>query len=590
MMSKPERRFEKRILKTVFSLAFSLISMCLFCILASPDAICADDDGEFLIFLPEDKPGGKQTASSSTGSASTKKPVQKSEVKTLDMLQGVFYDLKQTWNRQPSKDFSDVTSDGEYVEENLSPTLKVVQSFVNGTWQKSIDINGRVNYSALNAYYSPTNKIWISSFYIGDTSSKTAPQAFGCPDDVKPNCWICIYSGYVVAPFSGKFRFVGFGDDFLVVRINRDIVFDYGRNSATLGTNLSTEKRSSLTAAADREKSQSQSKNPIVRVMPTINKSDSVSSFYSKNKLVIRSPEYMNTNSTFGSGLANGSVISVRQGEVLPIEILVGDVGGNFNYVLFVERLDTNGKVLYPDKPLLLFRTSEELPPSFSTDSAVAYDQNSPVWKVVDSRGRAIPSYNPSASESGKKSEAGTAKTDSGASSTQDTQAQPSNAQPQGQPRLTKTISTRTEGNVTIQTVTEYQGDTTIETVTTTEVKGNTTHQSVVVTEKKNGKVVKKTSSRSRTTNQNSNKNSSAPGRKMPAAEKSSPVVPAATSAAEKNNTAKPASTVSVSAPAASASDKTKDKSSSSSTGDPSSAQKHNPFGYSQRPLEDEDK
>lgn len=495
-------KMKTRILETVFNLMLPVIAVCLLCLLASPDAMCADD--EFLISLPTKK----NETNNKTSASSQKK--EKAHIPSEDMLQGVFYDLKQTRNRQPSKDFSAVSSDGEYVGENLSPTLKAVQSFVNGTWQKSTDIKGRMNYSALSAYYSPPNKVWTSSFYSGDIPSATAPQVFGCPDEVKPNCWICIYSGYVVAPFSGKFRFVGFGDDFLLVRINRNIVFDYGRNSATLGVNLGSEKRSSL-VAADSEKSQS-SKNPIERIMPTISKGESGTFFYSKNKLVIRSPEYMNTASDFGCGLANGSVISVRQGEVIPIEILIGDIGGNFNYVLFVERLDTNGNALYPGKPLLLFRTSDVLPPSFSTDSAVAFDKNSPVWKVVDARGQPIPSHLPpaAAKENTPNASAGE-KSSSGAEVSASSQEKQTSTQPKRDPGLVKTVSTSTRGNVTTQTITEYNGDTTIETVIKTEVNGDTTVETKTVTEKRNGVVVKTTTSTTTTTSTSSSRKDEMP-------------------------------------------------------------------------------
>ncbi|MBP5586405.1 MAG: hypothetical protein J6Y92_08650 [Lentisphaeria bacterium] len=535
------RKSEKmgmRILETVFNLVLPVIAVCLLCVLASPDAMCAADD-DFLISLPTKK----NEANNKTSASSPKKEKVLGAVAAEDMLQGVFYDLKQTRNHRPNKDFSAVSTDGEYVNANLNPTLKVVQSFVNGTWQKSNEINGRVNYSALNAYYSPTNKVWISSFYIGDTSSITAPQAFGCPEDVKPNCWICIYSGYIVAPFSGQFRFVGFGDDFLVVRINRDIVFDYGRISATLGVNLDPEKRSSLTAAGS-EKSQP-SKNPIERIMPTINRGESGSSFYSKNKLVIRSPEYMNTASDFGCGLANGSIISVRQGEVIPIEILVGDVGGKFNYVLFVERLDTNGKVLYPDKPLQLFRTSEELPPSFSDDAAVAYDKNSPIWKVVDSRGKPIPSHNPSVTKKDGPSDVG-AKSSSGG------QEKQTSVQPENDPKPKRTVKTTKQGNLTTQTVTENNGDTTVETVTMIEVNGDTTTQTTVVTETKNGKVVKKTTSTTTTTTEN-----------------------LATKTDEN--------------PASSSGTSTEKASSDSKTDSTTKTQRNNPFGYLQQLPEDEE-
>ena len=506
-MRKSEK-MEMRILKTVFNLVLPAVAVCLLCVLASPDAMCADDD-EFLISLPTKKNETKDK----TAASSQKKEKPRVTVASENMLQGVFYDLKQTRNRQPNKDFSSVSSDGEYTDANLNPTLKIIQSFVNGSWKKSSDFNGRLIYSDLNASYCPATRVWNSSFYIGNTSSKTAPQAFGCPDDVKPNCWICIYSGYVVAPFTGKFRFVGFGDDFLVVRVNQNIVFDYGRISATLAAPLNPEKRSALSGSSEEIQP---ARNSIGRPMPSINKGESSAnirggtSFYSKNKLVIRSPEYMDTTSAFGCGLANGSIISVRQGEVIPIEILIGDVGGNFNYVLFVERLDTNGKVLNPDKPLLLFRTSNDLPPSFTDSSAVAYDKNSPIWRVVDSRGRSIPSHNPPVTQKDDSSGASAdVKSSSGTSSS--SQEKQISAQPKRDPNLVKSVSTSTRGNVTTQTITEYHGDTTIETVTTTEVNGDTTVETKTIMDKKNGTVVKTTTSTTTTTSTSSSRTDEKP-------------------------------------------------------------------------------
>ena len=523
----------------MFSWSFLSVAISILGVFSSANAICAD---ESLISLPT----GKKEVRNKTSASSPKKENTRETVASEDMLQGLFYDLKQTRDGRPNKDFSSVSSNGEFTGENLASTLKVVQPFVNSSWQKKYDIKGRMNYSALNTYYSPTTPVWISNFYIGDTSSKTAPQAFGYPDDVKPNCWICIYSGYVVAPFSGKFRFVGFGDDFLVVRFNQSIVFDYGRISATLGVALGTEKRSTLTSStADSEKSQP-SKNPIMRVMPTINKGESGETFYSKNRLVIRSPEYMNTNSNFGSGLANGSVINVRQGEVIPIEILVGDLGGDFNYVLFVERLDANGMAQDQNNSLLLFRTSEDLPPSFTSSSAVAYDQNSPIWKVVDAKGRSIPSHNPSVAKKETSSKTSAKANSSSSGTSASSQEEPASTQQKSNPK-----PTAKRGKVTTQTIVENNGDTTIETVTTTEENDDTIVQTTVVTETKNGKVVKKTTTTSTTTKEK-------PTSKTDAEQTSS----------SGTSTTKPSSTTKT---------------------DSSTTKKTNPFGITQRPVKDDE-
>ena len=488
--------------QSLFRLILSAIAVCLMVAIFTSDATCAEDD-EALISLPAKKNETKSKAASST----QKKETASRSVAAETMLQGVFYDLRHMRNRQLNKDFPASSSLSGFTDDNVAPTAKIVQAFVNGPWKKTYDSNGRVTFPALNAFYSPANRAWISDFYIGDTTSETALQAFGGSEELMTNCWVCIYSGYVVAPFSGQFRFVGFGDDFLVVRFNQKIVFDYGRISATLGAALSNQKRSTLTANSS-EQSQ-QPKSSIGRAMPTINKAESNShseSFYSKNKLVIRSPEYMNTNSYFGSGLANGSIISVRQGEVIPIEFLVGDAGGKFNYVLFLERLDGKGNVLNKDKPLQLFRTSENLPPSFTNSSAVTYDKNSPIWKVVDAKGKSIPSHVPSTESKKLDVSKDTWKTSADASSRSDSvpESQPPT---QSDPKPKKTISRTKNGNITTETIVEQNGDTTIETITTTEVNDDTTVETRTVTETKNGAVVKKTTSTTttKTTNEASN-------------------------------------------------------------------------------------
>ena len=83
------------------------------------------------------------------------------------------------------------------------------------------------------------------------------------------------------------------------------------------------------------------------------------------------------------------------------------------------------------------------------------------------------------------------------------TNADAANAQPQRDPNLKKTVTKTTRGNVTTETVTEYNGDTTIETVTTTEVNGDTTTTTTTTTETKNGAVVKKTTTTTTTTTDN---------------------------------------------------------------------------------------
>jgi hypothetical protein len=56
--------------------------------------------------------------------------------------------------------------------------------------------------------------------------ANNGPQAFNLGDKVQPKRWIVVYSGKVTAPESGRYRFVGWGDDILIVRYNGRIVLD----------------------------------------------------------------------------------------------------------------------------------------------------------------------------------------------------------------------------------------------------------------------------------------------------------------------------------------------------------------------------
>jgi hypothetical protein len=54
-----------------------------------------------------------------------------------------------------------------------------------------------------------------------------APTAFQAPS-IKPSRWIVHYKGAVKAPFSGKMRFVGMADDWIVVRWQRQLKLNAG--------------------------------------------------------------------------------------------------------------------------------------------------------------------------------------------------------------------------------------------------------------------------------------------------------------------------------------------------------------------------
>ena len=95
----------------------------------------------------------------------------------------------------------------------------------------------------------------------------------------------------------------------------------------------------------------------------------------------------MEPDSNPAHSLGKGSVITVNEGEVYPIEVLISEVpGGDYYQVLYIERLDDNGQPLDPNpdsRPL--FRTTLALPDKHPSLPYPDFTPYGPVWKVVRS-------------------------------------------------------------------------------------------------------------------------------------------------------------------------------------------------------------
>lgn len=255
-----------------------------------------------------------------------------------EMLQGVFYDIKQTKDRKTVPDFEN-DSKLLYDTARVNKFLKVMTPFARGKWGKQYNAKGEVHYPELDRFYVSPKRLWNSYFLIDQKiEAKDAPEAFHCGQEVEQSSWVCIYSGVVKAPFTGKFRFLGFCDDALIVRFNGRIVLDHGWYNYI-------------------------SKDYTVGTYPT-KISDS-------------------------AGLGQGLPVDVKKGNLYPIEIMFSEIpGGHFTLGLFFEMLNSTGKPLHPDaKKYPLFRTTSDLPDQ-PKRLFPDYDPKGPIWKVVDSIGQ----------------------------------------------------------------------------------------------------------------------------------------------------------------------------------------------------------
>ena len=123
-------------------------------------------------------------------------------------LTGYLYDLKQAKDHKPT---------------NMEPGRYqgIVKEFVAKGWDEK----------AFDPYFKSPKPLYTTQIFIPDMSADEAPKAYDVdrgPHKVEPKMWIALYKGKVTAPVAGRFRFVGFADDILVVRFNSQNVLDAG--------------------------------------------------------------------------------------------------------------------------------------------------------------------------------------------------------------------------------------------------------------------------------------------------------------------------------------------------------------------------
>jgi hypothetical protein len=114
-------------------------------------------------------------------------------------LKGYLYDLKQS-------------DRGEKINARYRERL---EAFVNGGW----------NPRLLNDVYRSRKPLYATQIFIPAIDAAEAPKAFQAKD-VEPRNIIVLYTGTMTFPASGEFRLAGFGDDYLLVRINGKAVLD----------------------------------------------------------------------------------------------------------------------------------------------------------------------------------------------------------------------------------------------------------------------------------------------------------------------------------------------------------------------------
>jgi len=236
-------------------------------------------------------------------------------------LIGTFYDLKQTKDRKPTG----------YTDQQMRDMVK---EFGRKNWREQ----------TLNDYFQVPQKLYQTKIYIPAMSADLAPAAFKAEKEVEPRRWVIIYRGNVIAPKTGRFRFVGCADDVLAVRFNGKNSLDYGFQRVNEGRDY-----------------------PMEDGHPK----------YS----YVNAKQYERMG-----GIGAGPTFSVRAGQSYPIEIIVGEVpGGTFCATLMIEEIGAKYEKTAEGSPILpLFRTDNSLPAKSNQDCAIPFDPTGPVWEISE--------------------------------------------------------------------------------------------------------------------------------------------------------------------------------------------------------------
>lgn len=266
-----------------------------------------------------------------------------------DALVGTFYDLKQTKDRKPTG-----MTDTKMREELVEITRR---GFKESVFEK---------------YFKAPRKLYQTRFHIPVMSADSAPAAFEVQNDVQPRMWIVVYRGAVKAPKSGKFRFVGIGDDILVVRFNNRPVFDYGYTMSGTGVHIA-----GRWGDVDGSNDNPEIAKDVRRLTPM--------------RVPIEFYKYATTpaHNNLVGGLAVGPEFEVESGKVYPIEIMIGEIpGGAFALELLIQETGASYQKDGSGNPILpLFRLDQTMPDA-GGGGAAPFATDGPIWPAA--KGRAL--------------------------------------------------------------------------------------------------------------------------------------------------------------------------------------------------------
>jgi hypothetical protein len=261
-------------------------------------------------------------------------------------LLGTFYDLKQDTDRRTTKMMGPAPEQiGPQNAGAVVEFVKQVHAFVDGRWSEQ----------KLRAYYQAPDKLIGTQFFIPRRSANAAPAAYGVADKVRPSRWVAHYKGRVKAPVTGKFRFVGFGDDLLVVRWDNKVALDAGYDAPSIDS---------------------------VTVVHSADPERAYDDFSGKPKVPII--DYHGKVGGAGPPFRAGPWIDVVAGTSYGMEVLVGETPGGIFFCYLGIEVSTgkkSGNVYQGEEKIRLFKIGrEDLPDEIKGGAGTGWEMNPGDW------------------------------------------------------------------------------------------------------------------------------------------------------------------------------------------------------------------
>lgn len=142
---------------------------------------------------------GEGMGSGSAGGFGSSQPI-------AGALRGRLYDFKQDADKQPNPDYprdaAGIQRGDAYVD------------YVTGIQKREF------SPSALEDFFRAPQELSLTHLAIPFGPASEGPSHFGAEQEMEPSGWMAHYSGTLVVPEDGRYRFVGMGDDYLAVLID----------------------------------------------------------------------------------------------------------------------------------------------------------------------------------------------------------------------------------------------------------------------------------------------------------------------------------------------------------------------------------